>query len=146
MPLAWYTAYIRKNKSYLGKKGYERIKCGDITLASLKRHNRESFNKIKLRIEHFNNICELLCGGTMLKFYQYRSIPFTHIVADFLIYQNNKEYILHLFLHKEQDNSNQYYPVSFIVKSSKDKNKEQFINRQEQKKITSFSIIENSKR
>lgn len=86
---------LLRTNPILAKKGYERIKSGDITLASFKHHN--------------------------------------------------KEYILHLFLRKERDNSNQYSPISFILKSSRDKNKEQFINKQELKVITHFSIIENPK-
>ena len=64
------------------------------------------------------------------------------IVADFVIYHNKKEYILHLFLRQENSKTNQYSPISFIVKSENDDNKEQYIVGQEYKKITDFKIIE----
>lgn len=58
------------------------------------------------------------------------------IVADFVIYQDKREYILHLFLRRENFKSNQYSPISFVVKSDKDRNKEQFLKGQEYKRIT----------
>lgn len=64
------------------------------------------------------------------------------IVADFVIYHNKKEYILHLFLRQENNKTNRYSPISFIVKSENDDNKEQYIVGQEYKKITDFKIIE----
>ena len=64
------------------------------------------------------------------------------IIADFVIFYNKKEYILHLFLRQENSKTNQYSPISFIVKSENDDNKEQYIVEQEYKKITDFKIIE----
>ena len=64
------------------------------------------------------------------------------IIADFVIFYNKKEYILHLFLRQENSKTNQYSPISFIVKSENDDNKEQYIVGQEYKKITDFKIIE----
>lgn len=110
---------------------------------SLKKHNRKKYDKIDLKLSHFDNIFELLTKGKMLKFYQYKCKPSTTIVADFIIYDDEKEYNLHLFLKKEKDNTNQYVPISFVVKSEKDKSYNQFITGQEYKKITYFEIINN---
>lgn len=84
----------------------------------------------------------MLTNGQFVKFYQYRTKPLSTIVADFVIYHNKKEYILHLFLRQENGKTNQYSPISFIVKSENDDNKEQYIVGQEYKKITDFKIIE----
>ena len=65
----------------------------------------------------------------------------TIISANLVIYHKNKEIQLHLFLRKEREESNQYAPVSFIVKSLKDKNYNQFIARQRHIALTKLEII-----
>jgi len=65
----------------------------------------------------------------------------TIISASLVIYHNNKEVMLHLFLRKERDDSNQYAPVCFIVRSLKDKNYNQFIAHQRHIAIVKFEII-----
>lgn len=130
-----------KEKKYLGVNGYKRIKNREISRSDLKKHNKKEYNKLAIRLDHFDEIFEMLKAGQFIKFYQYRTVPYTTIVADFLIFQDNKEYILHLFLKQENQSTNQYSPISFVVKSCKDRNKEQFIKGQEYKKITSFEII-----
>lgn len=87
-------------------------------------------------------MANMLKEGKFIKFYQYRTRPLSSIIANFVIYQDRKEYILHLFLRQESNNTRQYSPVSFIVKSKNDKNKEQYIIGQECKKITSFEVVE----
>ncbi|MBB2181809.1 hypothetical protein H0486_02805 [Lachnospiraceae bacterium MD1] len=131
-----------KEKKYLGVNGYNKIKNQEISRKDLKKHNKREYNKLAIKLDHFQEISEMLKVGQFIKFYQYRTVPYTTIVADFIIYQDQKEYILHLFLKKENESSNQYSPISFIVKSCKDRNKEQYIRGQEYKKITSFEIIE----
>lgn len=131
-----------KDKKYLGVKGYNKVKNKELCRKDLKNHNKKEYSKLEIKLNHFDEIYEMLKAGQFIKFYQYRTIPYTTIVADFIIYQDQKEYILHLFLKKENDSSNQYSPISFIVKSSKDRNKEQYIKGQEYKKITSFEIID----
>ena len=108
----------------------------------MKKHNKAEYNKLEIKLNHFDEISSMLRDGKFIKFYQYRTKPLSMIVADFVIYQDKKEYILHLFLRQENRKTNQYSPVSFIVKSVNDDNKEQFIVGQEYKKITSFEIIE----
>lgn len=132
---------FNNDRHYLGKRGYNLIKTEKLKRVDLKKHNEAEYKKLKLKLQHFDEIEELLCSGTFLKFYQERAKPRTKIRADFLIYRDNKKYLLHLFLVKENNKTDQYSPISFIVKSIKDKNKEQYIKNQEYKKITAFEII-----
>ncbi|MCI5501635.1 MAG: PBECR4 domain-containing protein [Lachnospiraceae bacterium] len=132
----------KKNKKYLGINGYNKIKNGQLKRSDLKKHNKAEYNKLEIRLDHFDEISNMLRNGHFIKFYQYRTKPLSMIVADFVIFQDKKEYILHLFLRQENSKTNQYSPVSFIVKSDNDRDKEQFIVGQEYKKIISFEIIE----
>ena len=132
----------KKNKKYLGINGYNKIKNGQLKRSDLKKHNKAEYNKLEIRLDHFDEISNMLRNGHFIKFYQYRTKPLSMIVADFVIFQDKKEYILHLFLRQENSKTNQYSPVSFIVKSDNDRDKEQFIVGQEYKKIISFDIIE----
>lgn len=131
-----------KNKNYLGSKGYEKIKSGNVTRKQLKKHNRAEYNKLEIKLNHFHEIRNMMETGKLVRFYQYRTQPLSLIVADFVIYNGGKEYILHLFLKKENERSDQYSPTSFVVKSAFDKNREQFIKGQEYKKVTKFEIVE----
>ena len=108
----------------------------------LKKHNKLEYNKLEIKLDHFDEMPSMMKNGKFIKFYQYRTKPLSTIGADFVIYQDKKEYILHLFLRQESSRTNQYSPVSFVVKSENDKNKEQYIVGQEHKKITGFEIIE----
>lgn len=131
-----------KNKKYLGINGYNKIKDKQLKRNDLKKHNKAEYNRIEIKLDHFDEIFGMLKSGEFIKFYQYRTAPLSFIVADFVIFQDKKEYILHLFLRRENDSTNQYSPVSFIVKSANDKSKNQYILGQEYKKITDFEIIE----
>lgn len=134
---------FKSDRRYLGKRGYDLIKTGKLTRVDLKKHNKAEYKKLELKLAHFDEIGELLSAGTFLKFYPQRANPRTQIRADFLVHRDNKEYFLHLFLRKENDRTNQYSPISFIVKSINDKNKEQYIKNQEYKKVTAFEIVRN---
>lgn len=129
---------FKKDSRYLGIKGYNKIKNNELKISSLKRHNKLEYKKLEIKLKHFDEIHNMLESGKFLRFYQYRTNPQTKIVADFVIYKDNKSYILHLFLIKENNKSNEYAPVSFVVKSAKDKNPKQFIDNQEYKKVTYF--------
>ena len=131
-----------KNKKYLGINGYNVIKSGQLKRNDLKKHNKTEYNRIEIKLEHFDEICDMLKSGEFIKFYQYKTKPLSAIVADFVIFQDKKEYILHLFLRQENENTNQYNPVSFIVKSANDKSKNQYISGQEYKKVTCFEIVD----
>jgi hypothetical protein len=124
-----------KNRKYLGINGYDKIKKNQLKRSDLKKHNKAEYNKLQIRLDYFDEISDMLENGNFIKFYQYRTKPLSMIVADFVIYQDKKEYILHLFLRQENSRT-------FVVKSDKDDNKEQFIVGQEYKKITGFEIIE----
>lgn len=135
----------KKNKKYLGQSGYDKIKNGQLKRNNLKKHNKAAYNEIEIKLNLFDEISDMLKSGKLIKFYQYRTKPLSSIPADFIIFQDKKEYILHLFLKQENDKTNQYVPISFIVKSSNDKSKNQYISGQEYKKITNFEIIELNK-
>lgn len=131
-----------KNKKYLGINGYNKIKDKQLKRNDLKKHNKAEYNRIEIKLDHFDEIFGMLKSGEFIKFYQYRTNPLSFIVADFVIFQDKKEYILHLFLRRENISTNQYSLVSFIVKSANDKSRDQYILGQEYKKITGFEIIE----
>ena len=131
-----------KNKKYLGMSGYKLIIDEKVTIEAMKNHNEKGYNYIKDKIQFFDMIYELLVNGNAIRFYIDRVKPYTEIVADFLIYYKNKEMLLHLFMRKEDEKTNKFTPVSFIVKSANDKYSNQFIAGQEYKNITKFEILE----
>lgn len=131
-----------KDKRYLGSKGYDKIKNGLLKRNNLIKHNKAAYNRIKIKLDHFDEISNMMIEGEFIKFYQYRTYPLSIIVADFIIFQNNKEYLLHLFLRQENEKTSQYAPTSFIVISDNDKNRNQFIAGQEHKKVTKMDILE----
>ena len=138
--------YIYDNdKRYLGAKGYKNIINESITIDSIKKHNEKSFNFIKSKLENFGNIFELLSKGKMTGFDVKRMTDYTEIVANLVIYHNEKELLLHLFLRKERDDSNEYTPVSFIIESGTEKKDSRYIARQKYITITNFEIIEKPK-
>ena len=132
-------------KHYLGLSGYTKIKKYNITDEKIKKHNQSAYNFIKMRLAHFHEISTLMQQGKFLKFYQDRTRPISKIRADFVLYENNKEYILHLFLIRENINTNEYVPTSFVVKSKNDKTANQYMNNQEYKTIKNFEIFYNEK-
>lgn len=132
----------KKNKKYFGINGYHKIKQEQLKRSDIKKHNKAEYKKIEIKLDYFDQMANMLKEGKFIKFYQYRTRPLSSIIANFVIYQDRKEYILHLFLRQESNNTRQYSPVSFIVKSKNDKNKEQYIVGQECKKITSFEVVE----
>jgi hypothetical protein len=135
--------HVINDKNYLGLKGYNKIKKLKLTYNFLKKYNKKGFKNIELKLLYFNKIFDMLNNCKILKFYQYRVFPPTTIIADFLMCKDNQESIMHLFLRKERDSSNEYSPISYIVKTKNDKNIYQFIKGQEYKKITYFKIIDN---
>ena len=140
MSFIWFAACLREK--YLGINGYNKIKDKQLKRNDLKKHNKAEYNRIEIKLDHFDENFGMLKSGEFIKFYQYRTNPLSFIVADFVIFQDKKEYILHLFLRQENNGTNQYSPVSFIVKSANDKSRDQYILGQEYKKITDFEIIE----
>lgn len=92
-----------KNKKYLGINGYNNIKSGQLKRNNLKKHNKGEYNRIAIKLDHFDEIFNMLNSGEFIKFYQYRTNPISLIVADFIIYHDKSEYILHLFLRQERN-------------------------------------------
>jgi hypothetical protein len=132
-----------KDKRYLGSSGYHLIMNDVVTIDSIMKHNEKGFNFIKSKLEHFDSMRQLLSNGKVVKFSADRVNPKTIIAADFLIYHDGKEVLLHLFMRRESDKTDNFAPVSFIVISVKDKNMNQYISRQEKKTVTNFQVVEN---
>lgn len=131
-----------ENKSACtGIKGYSKIKNGKLTVKELKNHNKEKYNSVKERLNNFSKLYQLMIKGELVKFYVDRTRPSTVISADFVIFQKETEHILHLFLRKENTDSNIFAPVSFVIKSVNDKAPKQFIEFQEYKKIVKREIF-----
>ena len=139
--------YVYENdKRYLGTKGYKLIIDGKVTGDCLKKHNEKGFNFIKSKLENFGNIYELLINGKMTGFDIRRLADYTEIIANLVIYRNNKELLLHLFLRKERDGSDEYTPVSFIIERGTEKRDSRYVARQKYIAITNFELIENLKK
>ena len=90
-----------KNKKYLGINGYNRIKNNQLKRNDLKKHNKLEYNKLEIKLDHFDEMPSMMKMGKFIKFYQYRTKPLSTIGADFVIYQDKKEYILQrLYLYR----------------------------------------------
>lgn len=126
---------------YLGESGYNLINEGKLTTKSLKQHNEKGFNFIKIKLKHFDEIYDIMVYGKLIRFNPDKVFPRTYITADFMLIKDNTTYILHLFLRRENQNSSNYAPVSFVIHTSKDDRYNQFINNQEYKKIVDFEEI-----
>ena len=138
--------YVYVNdRRYLGAKGYKLITDGKITIDCLKKHNEKGFNFIKSKLENFENIYELLLTGKITGFDVRRMVDYTEIIANLVIYHNNKELLLHLFLRKERDGSDEYTPVSFVIERGIGKHDSRYVARQKYFTITKREIIENQK-
>ena len=72
-----------KNKKYLGINGYYKIKDDELKRSDLKKHNKTEYNKLKIKLDHFDEISSMLRYGKFIKFYQYRTKPLSMIVAEF---------------------------------------------------------------
>ena len=130
-----------KSTKYLGESGYNLIKEEKLTVNSLKQHNAKGYNYIKIKLKHFDEIYDIMTNGVLIRFKPELVYPRTIITADFLLIKDNATYILHLFLRKEYENSDNYAPVSFVVHTDKDDHYRQYINHPEYKRITSFEEI-----
>ncbi len=129
------------SKKFLGESGYKLIYNQKVTVKSLKEHNKDGYNFIKIKLKHFDEIYDIIKNGKLIYFDKYKCHPRTYISADFMLIKDNTTYILHLFLRKETDNTDNYSPVSFIIHTNKDKHYHQYINKQTPKKILSFEEI-----
>ncbi len=117
-----------KERKYLGRSGYEKIKNEEITVQHLKRHNKSQYSFIKQRLLHFDEIIEILREGDLVRFSQEKVKRTTSITADFVLYKDKKKYLLQLFLIKEI-NTDVYTPKSFFTVSEDDDKKAYITNR-----------------
>ena len=129
-----------KSKKYLGAEGYKKINNGDITFKILKKVNKSGYDMIKERLQHFDEIYDLVSQGEIIQYEITKVYPYTRIEADFCIHKDETTYILHLFL-KKAFSSSLYSPTSFVVKTCNDENYKQFIKNQKYQKIISREII-----
>lgn len=129
-----------KSKAYLGASGYKKIETGNITLSKIKNANKAGYALIKERLQHFDELYELVTKGEIVRYEIAKVYPSTRIEADFCIHKDETTYILHLFLKKEATSS-LYAPTSFVVKTCNDENYKQFIKNQKYQKIISREII-----
>ena len=132
------------DQHFLGAAGFRKIQNGDITTETVAAHNKKQYHYIKDRLTYFPELPDLMQNGQLIRFYPDRTNPETKITAEYLIKREHKTYILHLFLRKETTSkqSDLYAPVSFIVKSEKDKHKAQYYDGQEYKKVIKKEITE----
>ena len=132
--------HITKNRRYIGKKGYERIRSGELTIQKLKDMNRAGFARAKHRMEHFTLIGHLMEHGAVFRFYPERA-GCTRIQAAFLIHEKECELYLHLFLARESSKSDIYAPMSYIVITERDDKPDLYIVGQEHKKVLALDIL-----
>lgn len=119
---------------YLGGKGYQKIKDELVTVDTLKKRNKKQYNFIKERLRHFDEIVNVLRYGKIISFNEEKVKNGTYIKADFVIYNNKENYVLHLFLRKEM-NTDIYTPISYIVQTKNDIYSNKFLDNQRQIKI-----------
>lgn len=131
-----------KDRRYLGARGYDLVSREKVTIESMKKHNEKGYNYIKLKIDNFNNIYDILTNGKITKFDVTKTFGDSLISANLVVYYKNKELLLHLFLRKEQEHTSQYTAISFIVKSEKEKNYNQYVARQKHMSVTNFEIVD----
>lgn len=129
------------DKRYLGAAGYKKIKSNNVTVKLLKNYNRSQFDTVKERMMRFDEILELMLNGNLISFDMDKAKPKTHIQADFIIFRDDKAYILHLFLRKEREGSNIYAPISFVVKLANDETAKQYLQNQKYQKIVKRDVI-----
>lgn len=114
---------------YLGGKGYKKIQEESVTVETLKKHNKKQYGFIKERLRHFDEILKLLRDGEMISFSEEKVKGGTYIKADFVVFNYDEEYILHLFLRKEM-NTDVYTPVSYVVQTKNDERANKFLDGQ----------------
>lgn len=102
------------DKWYLGARGCRKIDNESININRLKLHNKKGFNFIKERLEHFDEIIDILKNGELFRYMPEKVNGGTLIRAEFLMNKNNQSYILHLFLTKEK-NTDIYTPICYNI-------------------------------
>lgn len=130
------------DKRYLGKNGHKLVSAEQVTVDIMRNHNEKGYNYIKSKIENFDNLHELLINGEFKNFDDSKVPGDTIIVANLVVYRKNKERLLHLFLRKRNANSNQYAPVSFVVRNEKERNYNSYIAKQRHIAKTKLEIID----
>lgn len=127
--------HVYNDKKYIGAAGFQRILDGDLTIKDMRNHDQKQYNFVKEKISHFHELEQLMLNCSCFRFYSDRCDPRTSISADFLLHKDNTEYMLHLFLRREQIGKDLFSPVSFVVKNGGDKAYDQFVKRQEYKQV-----------
>lgn len=134
---------------YTGKRGYLGIQEEAITIKSLKDldkglrtkgKSQRVFPQIESRITHFHLIHKLMNECEMVRFDNKKVEDKCVIKSDFILYHEDLGVKLHLGVIKEQHDKTYYVPVTFIVKSLKDRHKDRLTIGQEYATIVERSI------
>jgi hypothetical protein len=103
--------YLRKNKKAIFKK----IMNNEITFKNIS--NSVFVDQVVERINNFSYIIQLLSTDRIIKFDPKR--VYSRINADYIMVKNNEGNNLMLFLGKNNNDDN-LYPVSFIIRNNND--------------------------
>ena len=134
--------HIFNNKRYLGKAGFERIKNEKLMMKDIINASGKRSKEIMKRFEHFTDILMVLKEGEMVLFDSVKVNHYTDMQADFCLYDDNKKYIAHLFLRNSSALTEEYAPISFIVRDYSDKKYRSFIENQKYVRIENRHIID----
>lgn len=126
---------------YVGKNGYEKIKSGELTIANLKSMNEKEFNNIKLRMSAFFFVYKLMRDADIVKFFNKRVKGNCNLRSEFILYDEQSGYKLHLGVLKEQPDKDKYSPETYIVKRCSKKDKNYYTDGQQYMSIISREII-----
>ncbi|MDR3598494.1 PBECR4 domain-containing protein [Clostridium sp.] len=128
-------------KLYQGKNGYDGISDGRITIDLLKKLDNQLKNEdkqlaaITSKITCFHLIPKLLDECSIVKFYPERVKGRCTLRSEFILFHEELGLKLHLGVLKDTDNSTIYVPETFIVKGSRDRDKNRLTEKQEFKSI-----------
>lgn len=139
--------YIFDNdKHYLGASGYSKIVTEEITVKSLKKHNKAGFNYIKNRLIYFDEIIDIVTNGEIFLYSKY-DCPDSKINANIVLHkyvnQPDEElviYELNLFMIKE-GNEELYVPISFFPQFPSDRSFGKYISNKSPIKKKNINIM-----
>ncbi|NOW87966.1 hypothetical protein B0H39_005997 [Clostridium beijerinckii] len=128
-------------KLYQGKKGYEGIVDGRITIDNLKNLDNQLKDEdkqlaaITTKITCFHLIPKLLDECNVVKFYPERVKGRCTLKSEFILFHEELGVRLHLGVLKDTENSTIYVPETFIVKGQRDRDRTRLTEKQEFKSV-----------
>lgn len=133
--------HVSSDRDHKGTCAWDLIAQNKITVESLKKANKNDYKQIRERIRLFYEIENILRDGVMRDYKQMNVHGRTTIQANFVLYLEGQEKIVHLFIRQQSDKSNVYKPISFIIKSLKDRDPWYYIGRQAAVHLQSREVI-----